>query len=140
MADKIKAQAAILRPVNDPGEIQEELRTLIARFAKATLYTNTGLEVSKLRTEIVKQMARKYMPFANAVGRSSAEPVLRALGGTQLVDKGNAVRGVVLRQLKLRSSRTLLAFRAELKREVGALSGEVEASFARALRDGRAKK
>ena len=85
-------------------------------------------------------MQKKWLPFARMVGQASAEPVLEALGGSKLVDKGNALRGQILRDQRRFQRGNLLSFRAALEREVGSLSGDINLAFANATRDGVAKK
>ena len=140
MPDQIRVAVAITRPVVDGVEIQSHLQAMIAKYARAALYTHTAAQVEALRKQIVQAMAKQYLPYAQAIGKASAEPVLKALGGSELVAKGNKIRGAILQGLKQHHRGNLMAFRAELVREAGQLSGDVEVAFAKALRDGRAHK
>jgi len=140
MPDQIRAAVAITRPVVEGVEVQNDLHDLIAKFARAALYTSTAKTVDRLRREILRKVAKQYYPYARAIGRASAEPVLKSLGGSKLVEKGNRLRGRILTAQKRFQKGNLLALRAELGRELGGLSGEVEAVFAKGYRDGVARK
>lgn len=140
MADEIIASVVIQRRLIVGAEQEGELHALIRRYATARLMNSTSRTVGRLRRDIIRLLARKYLPYAKLVGQQSAAPVLRRLGGTKLVDKGSKLRGPVLDWLNRYHKANLGAFRAELAKELGTLSGEVEAAFARAARDGVARK
>jgi len=140
MADRILAAAAIQRDLISGTGAQGDLNSLINRFAGASLYHRTPEVIGKLRRQIFRLLAKEYLPYARAIGSASAKPILDALGGEELVAKGATLRGPVLRGMKKFTKRNMMAFRAELNKELGTLSGEVEAGFARAYRDGVARK
>lgn len=139
MADFILAAAARQRPVIEGGKQTGELNRIIRKFVGATLYRDTARVTAQLRHELTKALAKKYLPYARAVGRSSASPILAAIPD-RLIDKSSATRRAAMQYLKRYQKANLLAFRAELAKELGTLSGEVEAAFARGYRDGVARK
>ena len=139
MADQIRAAVAVARPTIEGHETASSLHKLIARFAQAQLYRQAPRIIERLRRELVHAVAREFYPYARAVGKASAEPLLNALGGTKLVDKGNVLRGRILAAQRRFQKGNMLTFRAELRKELGTLGGDVEAAFARAFRDGKSR-
>ena len=140
MADNIRAAIAIQRPAMEPAAIQDRLHDLIAQFARANLYSESAAAIERLRREIVREVAKKYYPYARAVGLESAKPVLRALGGDSLAEGATKLSGVI-KSAQVRFDRSnLVVFRAELERELGTLGGDMEVAFAQAYRDGIARK
>ena len=140
MADKIYASIARRRDLIEGRKMQGDLHNLISRYAQARLYRETGKIVEDMGRRIVRLMAREYFPYAQAVGKAAASPILEAMGGRSLLEKGSTFRGRVLSQFKAYSRKNLLAFRAQLAKELGTLGGEVEAAFAEGFRDGKARK
>jgi hypothetical protein len=140
MADQIRAAVAIERDLIEGAGVRDELHDAIAKYARANLYRRTTDDIVGLERDMLRLVERKWLPYARATGQASAEPVLKALGGSKLVDKGNALRGAILGGQKRYSKANVLAIRAELKREGATLTGEIEAAFARAHRDGVSRK
>lgn len=139
MAERILAAVGIQRGLIEATEQTSDLGRLIGKFATAQLYRRPAT-VEKLRQQIVKLLAKKYFPLAQEVGRTSAQPILDALGGRRLVDKGLSRRGPIFRQFQRYHRLNVKALAAQLRKECGTLSGEIEAAFARAQRDGIARK
>ena len=139
MADRIMASIASVRPVISGVQVQDDLHSLVSRFVGASLY-KSDRTVGRIRKDIVHLMARRHFPIANNAGADAARPILDALGGRELTQKGMTLRGEVLGGFRKYTKANMQAFRAALKKEVGTLSGEIEASFARAYRDGVSKK
>lgn len=140
MAERIVAAVKRQREVIEGVQQQTELHGLISRYATAQLYHRTGPQTERLRREIVHLLAKKYFPLAQKVGVESAAPILDGLGGSQLVEKGNVLRGRVLRGFKQYHQANIRTFETELAQEIGTLRGEVRSAFARARRDGATRK
>ena len=140
MADEIRASVSISRNLIEGVEVREDIHGIVERFAKASLYRNTSAQLPKLRRELLAALQRKWLPFARMVGQASAEPILKELGGTKLVDKGNTLRGRILNDQQRFQRGNLLSFREALNREVGTLSGDINLAFANATRDKVLKK
>lgn len=140
MADRLVAAVAFRREYVEGAKTQETLHGVIAKYANASLYIHTPATIERIRKQMVALMAKKYFPMAMEMAKHAATPILESMGGGSLVQKGSSVRGEALRILKKHSKLNMAAFRAELNKELGLLSGEVEAAFARALRDGVARK
>ena len=145
MADRILQAVAIRRELIQGVGTQDKLHDLVAKYAKANLYdASKGVanarQVKRLTRDIARQMTQDFLPDAQRVAKASAEPILDRLGGTKLVDKANVLRGDVLQKMNLYHKRNLMAFHSELRMETQGLSGEIEAAFARAYRDGKPRK
>ena len=139
MPSRILETVAIRRPLISGVKVRDEIDSTIAKFANAQLYKNPQ-RAAKLGKELVKLYQAKYTGYAQAIGKASAQPILNALGGKRLLDKGNTLRGRVLNSSRRFSRANLLSLRAAISKEVGALSGEIETAFMKAHRDGIARK
>ena len=135
MADTIRAAVAVQRELIEGVEVRDRLGDLIARFATANLYRRADVVIDRLRTDVLRVVAKDFLPYAEKVGKASAKPILDAMGGKALTEAGSALRGPVLREFQRYSKGNLLSFRAALDKEAQGLSGEIEAAFARAYRD-----
>jgi len=145
VADRILQAVAIRRELIQGVGTQDKLHDLVAKYAKANLYdaskgVGNARQVKRLTRDIARQMTQDFLPDAQRVAKASAEPILDRLGGTKLVDKANVLRGDVLQKMNLYHKRNLMAFHSELRMETQGLSGEIEAAFARAYRDGKPRK
>lgn len=140
MADKILAAVAVQRELIEGEGVQQSLGELISRFASGQLYRRPEPHLDKLRRQIMRQLTQEYLPLAQRVGRESARPLLDALGGDRMVQRGLAKRGRIFEQFRTYHRNNLRVLQAELQRELGTLSGDVKAAFARAHRDGVARK
>jgi len=139
VADRILAAVAIQRELIEGEPHQTRLHNLIKKFAGAQLYKQPKATTQKIRRAIWSEIAKRDLPYAQATGKASAKPILDALGGKRLTDKGMRLRGRVLREFNVYHKRNIMAFRAELVKELGTLSSEVEAAFAKGFRDGIAR-
>lgn len=139
MPDQIRAAVAVQRAFIEGRGQRDELRKLIARYANANLYRHPAWQIESLRHRIIREVSRKYFPAAHRIGAASAKPVLEALAGRWLAEKGVAGRGKVLAGLKRHTRLNLRALQAALKGEGAKFSAEVEAAFLRAQRDGIAR-
>ena len=140
MADRILTAVAIQRDIVSGAEVQTDLHDLIASYARLSLYRRPGPTVERLRKKILRKTVRKYFPLARDAGVESANPILERLGDAKLTTKGQFRRGPILRGLRQDQRRNLEHLRAVLKRETGTLKAEIEVAFARAQRDGVARK
>ncbi len=143
MAKSIEAavKASVKEMTNIVGatNMSRDLNDVILRFAQASLYRNTTQHMELLRREIVHQMAIKHFPAAQAAGRRSALPILDALGGRSLVERGATWRGPALQSFKKFHRSNMAVLQADLFNDVGTVNAEVRVAFARAARDGQAK-
>jgi len=141
VADNVLKAVALRRDLVEGGEHALGLNATIRRYAGAQLYGNASLRViERLRKEIVREMAREYFPVAQEIGRASAEPILRALGGKTLVDKGGRMWGKVLRHSHLLTKRNIAHFQVGLEQDIGQLKGDIRTAFSEALVKGRTGK
>lgn len=138
MPDKILEAVAIRRPLITGVAIRDDIDKAIAKFANAQLYRNPQ-RAERMGQEIIRLYQNQYRGFAQAIGKASAKPILDALGGSELVAKGNVLRGRVLNRRQRFSRANMLALRAALRREVGTLSAEVEVEFIKGFRDGQTR-
>lgn len=145
MADRILQAVAIRRELIQGVGTQDKLHNLVAKYARANLYdaakgAANARTVKRLTRDIARQLTQDFLPDAQRVAKASARPILDRLGGTKLIDKANILRGDVLHHFNLYHKGNLRAFHSELRLETRGLSGEIEAAFARAYRDGRPRK
>jgi len=140
MADRILAAVAIQRPVVIGSNRQSALTRLVARYATAALYTRPGETIDRLGHQIARELTKKWFPQAADLGARSAKPILQALGGKNLVEKGSRPRGRILHEFRRHHRFNVRWLASRLKAEGAALSGEVEAAFLAAERDGVARK
>lgn len=141
MADNVLKAVAKRRDLVEGGEHALGLNATIRRYVGAQLYGNASLRVlERLRREIVRDMARKYFPVAQEIGRASAEPILRALGGQELVTKGGRSYGRVLQHARLLTRRNIAHFQLGLEQDIGQLKGDIRTAFSEALLKGRTGK
>lgn len=137
MADRILQAVAIQRELMGGGVAEPRIHDLIAKYARASLYRHPREVTERLRKQILKLMAKELVPLAQDVGIRSAQPILE---GLEITKKGSEVRDLILRRMRPYHKANIGAFRAELERELGTLRGDIHAAFARAERDGVAKK
>lgn len=140
MPDQIRAAVAIQRPLIEGVGPQGALHKLIARYASSALYRRPGPTIDRLRREILREVALRWLPEADRIGLQSARPVLGRLGGERLLAKASRPRGQYLARLRRYRGDNLRVFAADLRGACDGLSAEVEAAFMRARRDGVARK
>lgn len=140
MAERIVASVRRMREVVEAEAVQDDLHSLVARYARAQLYRQAGPQTEKLRREIVGLLAKKYFPAARRAGIEASGPVLDAMGGRSLVARGSALRGGVLASFKRYHRSNLAVLEAGLRQEIGGLTAEIDLAFSRAARDGVARK
>jgi len=136
VADRILQSVAIERELIEGAAQQSELHRAIAKFARSALYRKPEATLDRARKDIVR-VVRKYLAEADRVGIRSAQPVLDGLG---ITERGSVLRGPVLDDFRRYKRRNLRAFAAQLRKETGGLSGDIEARFLEAARDGQARK
>lgn len=136
--DEIRSKARIVAAVRLKREVlegvirQTDLHALVAKYARVSLFTDNQAQAVRLREQIKSAMRKKYFPAAEASGYKSAGPVLESLG-----KPGNpSLSGPSLRFLTKYKKANLRWFAAEIETGFKTLSGEVQAAFARAQRDG----
>ena len=140
MAEHVLEAISIRRKVTGAEEVQENLSSLIRKFATANLYREPAEVLRRLSREIFRQAQSEYLPYARAVGRLAAKPILDQLTGKDLSFKDMSLRGQRLARMQRYTQRNMLVLRAEFKREVGQLGGEIDALFAKGYRDGLTRK
>jgi len=133
---RIVAAVKLKREVLEGVRQQMDLHTLVSRWAKTSLFTDNAREAAKLKKRIKALLRRKYFPAAEYSGRKSAGPILESLGR----DPNPVLKGPALRFLSKYKSANLKWFDAELQTGLDTMSGEIKAAFARAQRDGIARK
>lgn len=140
MAKQIVAAVRAQREVIEGVGQQDALTELISQYATRSLYLNPDAETEDLRQAIVGRLAKEYLPEAQRAGMNAASSILDGIGGSDLVRKGSQLRGGALADFKRYHRSNLAALEAELDKETGGLSAEIKAAFARAERDGVARK
>ena len=140
MADLVLQAVATQREITTGEAFVTRLHEVIARFATAALYTRTAEVLPRIAREIARLTAKEFFPYAQAIGRQSARPLIEALKGRPITEAGLALRGRVLKSFRRFHRGNVLALRAELRTATGTLSGEIEAAFAKAYRDNVARR
>ena len=132
MADEILHAVARLRKTIAVVGPADDLHGLVAKYARAIIGQRRGA-AEKLRQDIVELLAKRWLPDARKAGVESAAPILRALGDA--VSPGQAIRS-----LRRYSRANLDVLQLAIERETGGLSLDIQAAFARARRDGVARR
>jgi len=133
---RIVAAVKLKREVLEGVRQQQDIVSLVSRYARESLFRHDDREVAKLKKRIKTLMRRKYFPAAEHSGRKSAGPVLESLGRNPTPH----LAGSAKRFLSSYKSANLKWFLAKMEVAGGELSGEIKAEFARSARDSIARK
>jgi hypothetical protein len=133
VANQIISAVRILRRVNEGADYPSRLTDLIRRYVSAAFYADPRDRLPDLARVIVREMSKGILPDAQQAGFESARPILKALG------RSGGLSDAARRAMKRYSAANLQAFKAQLEAEVGSLSGNVQAAFAKAYRDGTSR-
>jgi len=138
MADNILKAVSLRRDLVEGGKHAVQLNATIRKYVHASLFGRQSSKViAKLQRELIRDMAHTYFPIAQAVGKSSARPILLALGGEALVEKGGRLTGQAKRAAQILSRRNLNHFKLGVGQATGFLKGDIRAAFSQALLQGR---
>ena len=109
------------------------LTDLVARFAGANLYDDPKA-IDNALAEIHRYIVKEDFPRAERAGLAGAEPILEALGETNIAKKGADLRGKVLAQYLAQKDANILALEKKLQADGMIFTAEVRSMFADASR------
>ena len=113
MADRILQAVAIQRELTEGVDTAMTLHKLIAKYATASLYTKPTLTTNRLKREVMRLLAERFLPLARKTGAKSAAPILAGLG------KGvTPAHGVLAKELSRATKANQAKFLVQLERDI----------------------